>query len=281
MKRLVILAIFAAMLSACDIAFGPEPTPTPTPPYGELAPSPTFDIHPPTDLPVGVPLDMEGLNNPTAAALAAQAAFLPAMPTPDLSLRPVLITIPLPSGIQLDGELWIPGGSAPGILLLGSTFEGWGGFPAILRDHGYAVVSVEGALGSDPAQDVRAILDVMSVQPGVDPSRLIVIGALSGADAGLAGCAVDSRCLGSVLLSPQATSVLEAVMPDYNPRPILLAASQEDSASLRAADQVRQAATGPALFQPFEAAGRGVQLLANRPDLVTLIIEFLDTVSSR
>ena len=70
-------------------------------------------------------------------------------------------------------------------------------------------------------------------------------------------------------------------MPDYNPRPILLAASQEDSASLRAADQVRQAATGSALFQPFEAAGRGVQLLANRPDLVTLIIEFLDTVSSR
>lgn len=277
----LLLVIGSAFLSACDIAFGPEPTPTPTAAFGELAPSPTFDIHPPTDLPVGVPLNMEGLNNPTAAAMAAQAAFLPEMATPDLTVRPVLITIPLPSGVQLNGELWLPGGSAPAVLLLGSTFEGWGGFPAILRDAGYAVISIEGDLQGDTISNIRAIFDAVAVQPGVDPARLIVIGAQNGADSGLQGCSADSRCLGTVLLSPQNAAVLEAVMPAYNPRPILVTASQEDSASLRAAERIRLAATGSAILQPFEGAGRGVQILANRPDMIALVITFLDTVTGQ
>jgi hypothetical protein len=121
----------------------------------------------------------------------------------------------------------------------------------------------------------------MAVQPGIDPARMLTIGAGIGADTALIGCASDSRCLGAVLLSPQNAADLEAAMLDYNPRPVLLTASQEDSASLRAAERVRQTATGSALLQPFEGAGHGVQILFNRPDMVDLIREFLNTVTGR
>jgi hypothetical protein len=281
MRRITELLCAALLLAGCDIAFGPAPTATPTAAFPVLAPSATFDIRPPTELPNSVPPVGDGLNNPTAAAQAAHSELSPNMPTPDVSRRPVLITVPLPSGIQLNGELWTTESTAPGVLLLGGTFENWGGFPATLRDLGYAVVTVEGGLGADPVGNVRAMFDVMAVQPGVDPARLLVVGAQAGADAGFAGCGADSRCLAAVLLSPQVSADLEAAIGSYNPRPVLLTASQEDSASLRAAERVRQSATGSALLQPFEGAGRGVQIIHNRPDMVALIGEFLDTVTGR
>lgn len=281
MRRYSVFLFAVFILSACDIVFGPPPTETPTPDHIELVASPTFDIQPPTDLPNDVPLGIDGMNNPTAAAVAAHSDLSQNVPTLDASLRPVLITLPLPSGTQLDGELWTGQSTAPGVLLLGGTFESWGGFPAILRDAGYSVISIEGELAGDPAANIKAIFDVMAVQPGIDPARMLAIGAGLGADTALIGCASDSRCLGTVLLSPQNAADLEAAMIDYNPRPVLLTASQEDSASLRAAERVRQSATGSALLQPFEGAGHGVQILFNRPDMIDLIREFLNTVTGR
>ena len=281
MRRFSVFLFAAFILSACDVVFGPPPTETPTPDHIALEASPTFDIQPPTDLPNDVPLGLEGMNNATAAAVAAQSDLSPDVPTLDASLRPVLITLPLPSGAQLDGELWTGTSSAPGILLLGGTFESWGGFPATLRDAGYSVVSIEGELEGDLATSMKAVLDIMAVQPGIDPARMLAIGAGLGADTALIGCASDSRCLGAVLLSPQNAAGLEAAMIDYNPRPVLLTASQEDSASLRAAERVRLSATGSALLQPFEGAGHGVQILFNRPDMIDLIRDFLNTVTGR
>jgi hypothetical protein len=281
MRRFCVFLFAAFILSACEVVFGPPPTETPTPDHIELAPSPTFNIQPPTDLPNNVPLGREGMNNSSAAAVAAQSDLSPGLPTLDASLRPVLITLPLPSGVQLDGELWMGSSSAPGVLLLGGTFESWSGFPAVLRDAGYSVVSINGDVDGDPAITIKAIFDIMAVQPGIDPARMLTIGAGIGADTALIGCASDSRCLGAVLLSPQNAADLEAAMLDYNPRPVLLTASQEDSASLRAAERVRQTATGSALLQPFEGAGHGVQILFNRPDMVDLIREFLNTVTGR
>jgi hypothetical protein len=281
MRQFSVFLFAAFILSACDIAFGPPPTETPTPAHAELAASPTFDIRPPTDLPNDVPLGVDGMNNPTAAAVAAHSDLSSNMPTLDASRRPVLITLPLPSGVQLDGELWTGAASAPAILLLGGTFESWGGYPATLRDSGYSVVTIQGDTGGDPAANLKAMFDVMALQPGIDPARMLAIGAGLGADAALIGCASDSRCLGAVLLSPQNAANLEAAMIDYNPRPVLLTASQEDSASLRAAERVRQSATGSALLQPFEGAGHGVQILFNRPDMIDLIRDFLNTVTGR
>lgn len=281
MRRFCVFLFAVFILSACDVVFGPPPTETPTPDHIELVASPTFDIQPPTDLPNGVPLGFEGMNNATAAAVAALSDLSSGGATLDGSLRPVLITLPLSSGVQLDGELWTGSSTAPGILLLGGTFETWGGFPATLRDAGYSVISVEGELSGDPADSTKAIFDIMALQPGIDPARMLTIGAGLGADTALIGCASDSRCLGAVLLSPQDAASLEAAMTSYNPRPVLLTASQEDSASLRAAERVRQSATGSALLQPFEGAGHGVQILFNRPDMINLIRDFLNTVTGR
>src|SRR5690606_20648233 len=133
MRRFCVFLFTVFILSACDVVFGPPPTETPTPDHIELVASPTFDIQPPTDLPNGVPLGFEGMNNATAAAVAALSDLSSGGATLDGSLRPVLITLPLSSGVQLDGELWTGSSTAPGILLLGGTFETWGGFPATLR----------------------------------------------------------------------------------------------------------------------------------------------------
>ncbi|MBK9123223.1 MAG: hypothetical protein IPM16_08895 [Chloroflexi bacterium] len=268
------------MLAAagCDVAFGPEPTATPTPAFPELAPSPTIDIHPPTEIADDGALILEGVTNPTAAALPADSAFLPAMPTPDLSNRPILIETMLPSGTRVDGEVWLPGGRAPGVVLFGATFEQWAGFPSQLRQAGYSVVVFQWSRSITP-DDFTMLLNSAALQPGVDPARLILIGAEAGADSALAACAADGRCLGSVLLSPQGSDDPQAVMDAYNPRPILLTASEVDSASLRTANTLRQLATGSALLQPFEDAGRGTQILFNRPDMVTLIVDYLATVT--
>lgn len=277
-RNVPLMAILMVASAACDIAFGPEPTATPTPAFPELAPSPTIDIHPPTEIAVDGPLILEGVTNPTAAALPADSAFLPAMPTPDLSNRPILIEITLPSGARVDGEVWLPGGRAPGVVLFGATFEQWAGFPSQLRQAGYSVVVFQWSHNITP--EVYSVLfNAAALQPGVDPARIILIGSEAGADAALAACAADSRCLGSVLLSPQGSDDLQAVMDAYNPRPLLLSASEVDSASLRTANTLRQLATGSALLQPFEDAGRGTQILFNRPDMVTLIIEYLATVT--
>lgn len=269
------------ILSACDAIFGPPPTETPTPNYIQLLPSPTFDIHPPTRLPNEVPLSGDGVNNAAAASVAALTDLSSNMPTIDSSRLPVLITLPLPSGVQLDGELWAGTDAAPVVVLFGGTFEAWGGIPALIRDAGYSVVTVEGDTSGDPAVNISAIFDVIARQPDADPARMLAIGAGSGADFALIGCAGDSRCLGAVLLSPQNDAALAAAMDAYNPRPLLLTASQEDSASLRAAERIRQSATGAVVLQPFEGAGHGIQILFNRPDMINLIREFLNTVTGR
>ncbi|KXK48929.1 MAG: hypothetical protein AELANPGJ_01527 [Anaerolineae bacterium] len=279
MNRYVPLIMILMLAAAgCDVAFGPEPTATPTSAFPDLAPSPTIDIHPPTEIADDGPLFLEGVTNPTAAALPADSAFLPSMPTPDLSNRPILIETVLSSGVSVNGEVWLPGGRAPGVVLFGATFEQWAGFPSQLRQAGYSVVVFQWSR-SITADDIAALVNAAALQPGVDPARVILIGAEAGADFALVACAGDSRCLGSVLLSPQSAENADAVMQAYNPRPILLAASEVDSASLRTANTLRQLATGSALLQPFDDAGRGTQILFNRPDMVTLILEFLATVT--
>lgn len=280
MRRLTVFLIFCLTLSGCDVIFGPPPTETPTPSYIDLPPSPTFDIQPPTNLPDGdVLIGMEGMNNATAAALSAETAYVPGMATADASRRPVLIMIPLPSNAQLNAELWLTGVTAPAVILVGSTFEDWGGFPAQLRDGGYAVVTVEGGLEGDYQANLQAVFNAVAVQPGLDPARMIIVGVQGGADAGFVACAYESRCLGAILISPQAASNMESAASNYNPRSILLAASQEESASLRAADRIRQLMTGPVILQPFEGAGSGIQILYNRPDMATLILEFLASLT--
>ncbi|MBZ0288533.1 MAG: hypothetical protein K8I30_13030 [Anaerolineae bacterium] len=107
------------------------------------------------------------------------------------------------------------------------------------------------------------------------PDKLGVIGAGEGADVSLLGCADEGLCKALVLLSPSdAPGLLDAV-GRYNPRPLFLTATQEDTPSFNGIAAIRGAATGPVFFQPFEKAGYGTALLDNRPDLGPLIVQWL------
>ena len=89
----------------------------------------------------------------------------------------------------------------------------------------------------------------------------------------LRGCAAGQVCDTVVLLSPLDET--PDVMARYNPRPLMLVASEEDTESYAVVQALNDAATGDKLLQSFVSAGRGTAMLANRPDLGNLIIEWL------
>lgn len=274
--RLLICALLALLLTGCELVMT-DPTRTPTPDMPPLDASPTIDPLPPTPDPLGQSGGL-GFNNPTAAAQPALSELNPeAAPAPDDPLRPVLLTVTLPDGTLLNGELYTDPSlrPLPAVLLLATRLDAWGGFPALLREAGFSVLLLETRA---PALDgdFRAMLDALSRQPGVDPGAIAVIGAELTADVALVGCAADARCVTTVLLSPQQEAPLvSALRGGYNPRPLLISASLTDQPSLRTAEALRQTATGESLLQPFDGEWRGAQILTLRPDMNTLIIQWL------
>lgn len=259
-------------LVGCDVVFGPEPSPTPTSEYPDVPPSPTPDIRFPTvyyngEVPIG-----DGITLPELAGLPADSGVATEIALPRIE-RPLLITVTLRDGHSLNAEAYVGRAGMAGIALVGATFEAWGGLPVILRDAGYTVLTVEGQLGIDAAE-LSAVFDTLAVQPDVDASRLFVIGVEDGANVALVGCATQSRCVGAVLITPAELPSLTDAARSMGPRPILLAVSREDSASVQAADVVRQTAQN-AVLQVFDEAGRGTQILNTRPDFVRLLREWL------
>ncbi|GEM_PF-2152345 len=275
--RAVLALLCLLSLAACEAVFGPEPTLTPTPLYPELRPSPSPDIRYPTEISGDIPMG-DGITIPVVAGLPAQSGVATEIALPEISL-PSLITVTLRDGSFLNAEVYAGQTGRPGILLVGSTFEDWGGVPVTLRDLGYTVLTVQGGVSLN-ALNLSAMLDMLSVQPNLDPTRLLVMGVEDGATMALVGCASDSRCIGAVVISPVSQETLTAAARAMGPRPALFAASSEDGDSLAVAEAARQAAQN-ALLQPFERAGRGAQILSTRPDFVRLLGDWLAEVSGQ
>ena len=274
LKVIPLILLLVILLAGCEGLVETVPTPTPTRNIPTLQASPTVDARPPTPLPPEAVLqgNFAGRNNPTAAAAAAESGLLPGETDAPLD-RPSLITITAADGRILNGELYSRDETSPGVLIIGSQFESWDGFPVMLRDAGFTVLLVEARIPA-LAGDFTAMLDNLILQ-NVDPARLAVIGSQNASETALIGCAGDARCGAVVLLSPIRETPLLGALRDYNPRPILIAASENDPEPYQAANALRLAATGDALFQPFEDAGRGTQILVQRPDMVQLIIDWL------
>lgn len=265
------VSLLAVMLVGCDVIFGPEPSPTPTPEYPDVLPSPTPDIRFPTPYSGEVPMG-DGITLPELAGLPADSGVATEIALPRIE-RPLLITVTLRDGRSLNAEAYTGRAGMAGVALVGATFEAWGGLPVTLRDAGYTVLTVEGQLGADAA-GLSAVFDTLAVQPDVDASRLFVVGVEEAANVALVGCAAQSRCVGAVLITPAELPSLTDAARSMGPRRILLAVSREDSASVRAADVVRQTAQN-AVLQAFDEAGRGTQLLSTRPDFVRFLREWL------
>jgi hypothetical protein len=262
-------------VAACEVVIPPE-TATPNPFSGPtVEASPTLFPIPPTN----VSVDEEfyaGVSDPTAAALAPGAALPPLVmgtPAPRDSGQAVQIT-------ALDGSLLVgllyqtlDQVRLPGVLLLGPEEADWDDFPSRLYLAGFTVLVM-------PLREPEPLLDfpamIQSLSSGLaDPAALAVIGTERGADIALLGCAGDTLCDTVVLLSPSDDPALVNAMNAFNPRPLMLAASGDDPLSFPAAQALQQAARGEVLFQPFESAGRGLEMLARRPDLGDLIIAWL------
>lgn len=239
-----------------------------------LAPAPTATRVPRRDpIPTIEVLDSEALYGqdsrsigqtiPGLASFSA-GAVLPPAPTGD-SERGVIVI--LDTNTFLGGELFRPDGlRQPGVLLLGADVSGWTSLPARLSQNGFVVL----ALATQPltqASDVETMLQSLIAVPGVDAGSIGVIGADFAADIAALSCAVNSLCDALALLSPRSRGTLLNVMPSYGDRPLWLAAGQDDSEALGTATALAEAASGEAQLLEV-SAGRGVELLQIRPDLV-------------
>jgi hypothetical protein len=266
-------AILILLLAACE---GETPTLTPTRELSgpTLEASATFMPEQPTNAPPEAVF--VGQNDPTAAALAPDSA-LPPLAVPGSLAEGDLqsIEITADDGTQLLGDLYVsPVARMPGVVLVAPEGSGWGDFPRDLHAAGFTVLVMTPREISQ-VEDLRVMLKSLSSGTAL-PDRLAAVGADVGADMVLMGCASEPLCDAAALLSPSDSAALLDAMVTYNPRPIFLTATQEDTVSYNAITALQAAsAPGMAFFQPFETAGHGTALLLNRPDLGDLLIEWL------
>jgi hypothetical protein len=273
--RTMILISLLLLLAACA---EPMPTITPTPGLSgpTLEASPIVIPRAERDEPA-IPV-YEGLNNPTAAALAPGAAMPPLVVTGGpLSGSRQSVELTATDGTPLLGDFYANTTVlAPGLLLLAPERSSWGNFPQRLYDAGYTVLVMDMRTAAAP-DDFQVMLQTL-INGGADPARVGVIGAGAGADIALVGCAGDLICDAIGVLSPSNDPALVQAMPQINPRPLFLTASQEDVESFETLSAIQAAATGEVLLQPFQQAGSGTAILQNRPDLGDLIIAWLKMV---
>lgn len=196
----------------------------------------------------------EGQNSLTAAALPGRAALPPlSMGTPDAS-GAASVQLVLTDGTLISAMLYqaVGGVRVPGILLLVNTVEAWGTFPAELMRAGFTVLVVpyEGVI---PIADLDVVLTSLSEDGSVDPARIAIIGGEQSADAALLGCASFVICDAAVLLSPQGRNTLLNVLPNLEPRFMLVLASRANEESFATA--VSLVSSYPNRSQLIEASG--------------------------
>lgn len=270
-----LLVLLATMLSACDSL--PEPTVTParTLTGPTLAPSPDpFSGGPPTEaLPNTID---ENLFDPTIAAAPARGVLPPeAAGTQAVgSTGGQQVQITALDGALLTGDLYQQGEARlPAVLLLSASRSDWGLFPLQLQAAGYTALAMD-LRSTARSDDVIVMLEALSEVGTVDPARIAVIGAGVGADLAFVGCARLPLCDAAALLSPTARDALLNVLPDFRPRPLLIAASSSDQTTFDAARALAAQAANAQFFQ-FENAGSGAVLVINRPDFVDALLAWL------
>lgn len=266
----IFLVNLMIMLSACGDA-NVTPTPEQTLTGPTIEPSATFMPRQQGD---EVPGEFIGMSDPTAAALAPLAALPPlGVPGSVADGERQTVEVTANDGALLVGEMYMSMAiRQPGVLLIAPDRTAWGEFPAQLHNGGFTVL-VLGMRDLNRVEDLQAA--IQSLSQSAIPDKLGVIGAGEGADTALLGCAGEGLCKALVLLSPSDSPALIDALGRYNPRPIFLAATQEDTPSFNGITALQAATTGENFFQPLTQAGYGTALLENRPDLGGVIVQWL------
>lgn len=279
--------MLALTIAGCDTPPTPEPTLTPT--FVVIPASPTVNPLPPTP-------NTNVINNADTHEFTPAAQ--PISPNGTSTSTPVAIQTNISlhfitsEGLNLVGTFYVVARNpAPTVLLLhmlGGNKESWQPFAKQLQAAGYNVLAIDlrgyGATGGQPdwtkaPQDVNTILNQLADLPGVDPKRISVIGANSGANVGLNACAKSAVCKTLILLSPaldyQGLKTSDA-MTTFGAHPVLIVASHDDQPSGLDSAQLDKLATGDHRLIEYDGAVHGIPLLSARTDLVGIIVQWLD-----
>jgi alpha-beta hydrolase superfamily lysophospholipase len=178
-----------------------------------------------------------------------------------------------------------------GVLLLHMVFgerSQWDELVPLLTSNGYAVVAIDmrghGSTGGEinwekAEDDILNVWSYMTERGDIDPSRSAMIGASMGANMTLVAAANQPEVNTVVLLSPglnyygvTTSDALEA----YGQRPILIAASSEDTYSADSSQELVKAALGESKLLTYDGAGHGTAMLQNEPELQKIILGWLD-----
>jgi hypothetical protein len=244
--------------------------------------TPTVDVRPPTRDPNAV-IGGSGQNNPDTASIPAESNAPPVAVTavPGMvSPGGRLVQITLNNGTAQIGDLYEADADPatlvrpPGVLLIAPDRAGWSDLPRRLNAAGLTVLVI--APGpTATSDDFVTIMSAFSALDTVSPGSMGVIGAESGADFALIGCAVDDLCDTVALLTPINAETLVNVLPSFNPRPLLIAVGDDDTAGRTAADVLIAAASPDSGLQAIPGAERGTALLAVQPALVDLLVDWI------
>lgn len=273
--KIILFALVGLAITACEVTNPMTETPTATRALSgaTLAPSPTIIFQPVDQLDSETTL---GQNDLTAASVPSGGALPPvSVGTPPANGGPQSVQIVMDDGVTVIGTLYEAGADrVPGILMIGAPPANWDDFPIRLQAAGFTVLVIQ---MREPANtdDFSALLLALSEVGTVNPGSMGVIGAETGADMALIGCAVDLLCDTAALLSPLAGDTLLNIIAAYNPRPLLLVADQQDADVFRTVQGLEQLATGEVLSQPLNNSGRGTAMLQARRDVGELIIQWM------
>jgi hypothetical protein len=266
-----IFPLILLILTAC-LPAAPEATAT----RRFTAPSPTVNIQTSDEI-YGDSI-RDGQNDPTAAALPRDSA-LPPLDTGSISeTGAMMVDLFLSDGTALNAYLYQPNteGRGAGVMLIGEALDAWGSLPNDLQAAGFTALVVE-LPTLLRAEDMDSLLLSFSENGTVDPSKIAVLGSMAGADMALFGCAVYPLCDAVVLLSPQSRDSLLNVLPNFNPRPMLVIVGQSDEESYAAAIGLAASfAEGSQLLE--QSSGRGAGLLALNSNLNPAIVAWLQGV---
>jgi dienelactone hydrolase len=230
---------------------------------------------------------------------------VPTLPVPTLVIEqnggPQRIEFAAEDGTPLVGTFWPTGPDTepvPGVLLMHwnpGTREDWNLLAALLQGVAisspssgtpkYGVFAFDfrghGESGGSPTdegylQDAQAALALMQTLPGIDPNRIVMIGASIGADAAVDAC--SDACIGAVALSPGSFLGVDYVDAVTAPgaKPVLCVASENDGTSAAACRAGQEAAAGDHEIHIYAGPAHGMDMFENTdPALTDLIFAWL------
>lgn len=208
-----------------------------------------------------------------------------------------------PDGISLTGTLNSVSNSKGTVILihmLNRTREDWQAFAAFLNQKGWTTLAFDlrghGQSRGDEKKeidwkdfskddfltmikDLEGAFQFLTSAQNPHPQNIFIIGASIGANLSVEFAAKNEAVRGVVLLSPgvdyRGVKPKRAVM-DYKERPLLIAASEEDTFSFTSSDFLYQLAPTPEKeFVKIKAGGHGTEMLED-PALGKKILEFLE-----